>query len=355
MKTTFEQTRFRYINRGVGALVLLTMVIFIAGLLVSGRVQQWLDPGEQLKVILPTEGLSGLSDGAVVEVLGTQAGTVKEIVIDPNQQIHAAVQIQSDIKDFIRQDSKVVIRKQFGVAGAAYLNISRGEGQPLDWEYAVLTAETDRAPTESIGEIITDLRNKIFPVIDETHRAIQTFSLLLADLQNEKGSMQQMLSNLNSISTTIVKGEGTVGRLLAEESMANNIDSLISRLNRDMQRIEPLFEELQATVNNVAQITAKINQQSADLPQITKMLKKLLVSVQDVMKDLSRTTPQLPGIAKNMNDATDSVPVLMLQTQQVMAELELLIKQLQSSWLLGGKAGQKSIPSTRISPLEVRP
>jgi hypothetical protein len=73
------------------------------------------------------------------------------------------------------------------------------------------------------------------------------------------------------------------------------------------------------------------------------------------MEDLGRTTPQLPRIAENMGDATDSIPVLMLQTQQVMAELEQLMKQLQSSWLLGGKAGRKSRESNRISPLEVRP
>jgi hypothetical protein len=53
--------------------------------------------------------------------------------------------------------------------------------------------------------------------------------------------------------------------------------------------------------------------------------------------------------------ATDSVPVLMLQTQQVMAELEQLLKQLQSHWLLGGKAGKSPPSTTRISPLEVKP
>jgi hypothetical protein len=45
----------------------------------------------------------------------------------------------------------------------------------------------------------------------------------------------------------------------------------------------------------------------------------------------------------------------MLQTQQVMAELEQLIKQLQSSWLLGSQAVEKRRTHTRISPLEVRP
>ncbi len=355
MKMASQQIRFRYINRGVGTLILLTAVIFLAAVLFSGRLQHWWDPGARLKVILPTEGLSGLSDGADVRVIGIKAGTVKTIVIDPDQQIHATVQLQNDIKDFIRRDSKVIIRKQFGIAGAAYLDISRGAGKPLDWKYAVLSAETDRAPTESAGEMITDLRNKIFPIIDEIQSAIQTFSLLLAELQNPEGKMQQMLANLTAISGTIVHGEGTVGRLLAEETMADDIENLISGLNRDMQRIEPIFNELQVTVNNVSRITAKINNQSGDLPELTKKLKAVLASVQVVMQDLSRTTPQLPGIAKNMGDATDSIPVLMLQTQQVMAELEQLLKQLQSNWLLGGQAGQKSGGSARISPLEVRP
>ena len=93
-------------------------------------------------------------------------------------------------------------------------------------------------------------------------------------------------------------------------------------------------------MGNVSKISAKFNKQSKDLPEITLKLKEVLVSVKAVMDDLSRTTPQLPRIAENMGDATDSIPVLMLQTQQVMAELEQLVKQLQSSWLLGGKAGE---------------
>jgi hypothetical protein len=74
-----------------------------------------------------------------------------------------------------------------------------------------------------------------------------------------------------------------------------------------------------------------------------------------VMKDLSRTTPQLPQIVKNVGDTTDTVPILVLQVQQVMVELERLLQQLQSSWLLGGGSGRPPQTATRISPLEVSP
>jgi hypothetical protein len=38
-----------------------------------------------------------------------------------------------------------------------------------------------------------------------------------------------------------------------------------------------------------------------------------------------------------------------------MVELEQLIVQLQSSWLLGGNTGERQPADARISPLEVRP
>ena len=127
------------------------------------------------------------------------------------------------------------------------------------------------------------------------------------------------------------------------------------QLNKSMQRMDPLFDHLETTIGNVSQISTRMNTQAEDLPEITQRLKDVLVSMQTVMKDLSRTTPQLPRIAENVGQATDSVPVLLIQTQQVMAELELLIRQLQSHWLLGGGASGTQPGPSRISPAEVNP
>jgi phospholipid/cholesterol/gamma-HCH transport system substrate-binding protein len=355
VSSTFQHTRFRYVNQAVGVFVILTVIIFAAAFLFSGQVREWLDPGERLRVILPADGLFGLAQGAEVEILGTTAGKVLDIVINPDQQMHADVQIQSDMKAFVRRDSVAVIRKRFGVAGDSYLDIARGFGEPLDWEFAVISASADRAPTESIGEILDEVRTKIFPVIDDTRQAMRLFLAVVEDLQNPQGDLQQLFANLKTVSGKIARGEGVVGRLLAEEKMMDDFLALLDRLNKNMTRFDPLIDDLSTTIGNVAKLSAKINEQSKDLPEITLKLKELLVSVQGVMDDFSRTTPQLPRIAENMSEATDNVPVLMLQTQLVMAELEQLIKQLQSHWLLGGKTGEKLPTNARISPLEVRP
>ena len=94
--------------------------------------------------------MAGLSPGAEVQVLGIRAGEVRRIVIDPNQRMHAEARIEEQMTPFIRRNSQVVIRRQFGVAGAAFLEVSRGTGEPMDWGFAVLAAGTDRAsPTLS--------------------------------------------------------------------------------------------------------------------------------------------------------------------------------------------------------------
>jgi ABC-type transporter Mla subunit MlaD len=112
---------------------------------------------------------------------------------------------------------------------------------------------------------------------------------------------------------------------------------------------------MEKTIQNVSEFSKEFDIETGDIPQITRSLKKALASMETVMKDLGQTTPQLPQIVENVGDTTDAVPVLVLQVQQVMVELERLIQQLQSHWLLGGGSGQPAQTATRISPLEVNP
>ena len=355
MKDKFQQSKFRYTNEAVGLFVLMAVLIFIAGLIYSGRVREWFNPGEMLRVVLPDEGLSGLAKGATVEILGTKAGEVRDIVIDPSQKIHADVRIDSEMAVFVRSDSTATIRKTFGIAGDAYLEITRGSGEPLDWEYAVITAVSDRKPTDTVGELIDEMRAKVLPVIDDAQKAIQAFLTVAEELQDPEKGVQQLLANLNSISDRIDRGEGALGRILTEDKLVRDLEALIAQINTETKRVGPILDDLKNTIQNVAQFSNQINAQSKDIPKITQSLKKALVSVERVMKDLSQMTPQLPQVVKNVENTTDTFPVLILQVQQVMVEMERLIKQLQSHWLLGGKSSEHAQTAARISPLEVSP
>lgn len=348
MKETLPQPKFRYTNETVGLFVLITLLIFVAGLIYSGQVRKWFNPGETLKVVLPDEGFFGLAQGSAVEILGTKAGEIKDIVINPDQKIHAIARIDSDMAVFVRSDSKATIRKTFGIAGDAYLEITRGSGELLDWEYAVITVKSDRKTSDTLAELIEELRAKVLPVVDDAHKAILMLTAVAKELQDPDKGVQQLLTNLNSISDRIDRGEGAIGRLLTEDKLVRDLEALVARMG-------PIFDDLKKTIQNVSEFSKEFDVETGDIPEITRNLKRTLASMEMVMKDLSQTTPQLPQIVKNVGDTTDAVPVLVLQVQQVMVELERLIQQLQSHWLLGGGSGQPSQTATRISPLEVNP
>ena len=187
---------FRYVSRRVGALVLIAFGIFAIALLQAGVLRDLFRSTLSLRVILPESGLAGLDEGAAVEILGTHAGAVRQIVIDPEQNFHAVVEIEEAMEPFVRRDSQVFIRKQFGIAGAAFLEITRGQGEPLDWDYAVLTAEAGQAPTESMGEILEDVRAKVLPIVDDVQRTIGAAGDLIAQLQAPEGQLQTILADL---------------------------------------------------------------------------------------------------------------------------------------------------------------
>lgn len=345
---------FRYANEAVGILVVVSLALFVAAALQSGRVREWLDPGELLRVLLPETGLQGLAEGAQVDVLGTRAGQVTNIVIDPEQQFYAEVRLDSDMTPFLRQDSKVLIRKQFGVAGASYLEITRGTGEPLDWDYAVLSAVTERAPQETVGELLEELKTRLFPVIDESQRAVNAVASLTEELQRPDGPLLGLLANLDTMTGSLARGEGPVGAMLTDQAMAQNIREMMERLNRDLVRVGPLLGELQSTSGNLTVISGSIADQLQDLPALTARVQSVLSSVDSVLADLRETTPELPQIARDASATTSALPGLLLQTEQVALELEGLLSQLRGHWLLGG-GGDTGPVSRRIPARELRP
>lgn len=298
-----DTIRFRYASEATGFIVLLALALFAAAVIQAGVLHNLLRPSVSLRIILPEQGVGGLGPGAAVEVLGTKAGEVTRIVTDPAQQMHAQVRLDEGMQAYVRRDSQAVIRRRFGVAGESYLDISRGAGEPLDWEYAVLTATLDRPPTENLGAIVDEFRQKLLPIIDDMHRSVQVLATVMERLE---------------------RGEGTVGRLLADD-----------RLVRD---IEATAAQAKDTVQATGAIMARVE--------------KSIVDVQSISRNLIRTTRQLPGIASSIQETSKSLPPLLLQTQATTTELQQLVIQLRHHWLFRNAGGNTTnrLPTTEVRP-----
>lgn len=340
-----NKSGFRYVNEAVGGLVLLALLFFLGTVLQAGLLRQWFNPPLSLRVLLPPDGVAGLSAGAEVEVLGTRAGAVRRIVIDPNQRMHAEVSLDPAMRTFVRKDSQAVIRKRFGIAGAAYLDVSRGEQTPLDWNFAVIEATTERAPTESVGQLIEEVRLKIFPIINDTHQAIQTVAAIVKKLNNPDGDVQLMVHDVRELTRRIEQGEGAIGRLLNNDTLVRELEITVKETNLRLQQAKSILASLEATTREAGQLTR-------DMRLGTD---RTLQNVQSITSDLAKATPALPTIAKNLAATTASLPQVIVQTQQTALELEKLINQLRSHWLLGGGKASDAPAAERQPARQVRP
>jgi phospholipid/cholesterol/gamma-HCH transport system substrate-binding protein len=307
----------------VGLLVLLSIGLFLAAVLHAGLLSDWFRRTATLRIMLPETGSQGLSSGADIQVLGTRVGTVRRVVVDPNQRMYAEAELEEQATAFIHRDSKAVVKKQFGVAGAAFLDISRGTGSPLDWNFAVIDAVTERDPTENIGAMIDQVKQKIFPILDDVGRAVHA----LADT-----------------AVGISQGHGDIGRLLKDEDLSNELSQIAANLKAGT-------EQLNTSLADVKDLTSTATGPQG-VPALLHRADGALESLQKAARDLANATPRLPAITRDVSATTANLPALLTQSQQSAAELEKVLDQLRHTWPLSGSVTPEP---RRLSPTEVRP
>ncbi|MBU8543242.1 MULTISPECIES: MlaD family protein [Roseomonadaceae] len=316
-----DRVRLRHTDRWVGALVLLALLLFLGALAQRGVLRDWFDDGSTLMVLLPEEGVAGLSVGADAEVLGIRAGSVRRIIVDPERRIRAELRIEEQAKPFIRRDSTAVVRRRFGVAGPAYLDIQRGRGEELNWDRAWIRATSERAPTETLGTLLDELQERVFPVLEELRTGTAAFAAATQRLE---------------------RGEGTIGRLLNDDTLIREAEAATARAAQVMANIEGASVELR-------QLTAGLR--GADgrggpgtLPGLVARAERVLAQAERATADIARASPALPQITANVRDGTDGLPAVMVQAQEAARQMELLLLQLRRHWLLGSGGGEVTRP-----------
>ena len=304
--------RLRHTDEWVGLLVVLALVLFFGAIFEAGVLKRFLNPDSRLRIVLPQSGFGGLAPGADIDVLGTHGGSVERIVLNPDGEMYAIATIEAQTDSFIRRDSKAIIRRRYGVAGAAYVDISRGNGAPMDWNYAVLTATVEPNPADTITATLNQVRAELLPTLAHAEHAMETIDAIVGGIK---------------------AGQGSAGRLLTDDTLIQQAEDTVALLKGEIAGLAPIM---------------------ARVPGLLKQSHDMLANLQAASGNASRASAQLPSIASNVNDTTGNLPALLTQAQATTENLDKLLTQLRGSWLLGGSGAVKP-DRLRLPAQQVRP
>ena len=284
----------------------------------TGHSQRWFKSRVPLRIVLPEDGAAGIRQGSEVYFLGTLVGSVSDVEVNGKGRMEAEASIRRDFFRFVRADSSAIVKKKFGVAGDSFLEITRGEGQPLPEKNAsIVCKEQFQSALEAAVE---QVRAEAMLVMKKVNSGLDTWTTLGSNLITTRGRLDELVGRVDVIAGDVQAGKGTVGRLLTDPSAAEELETLLAKANRSM-------DELQVTLKNLQHASGNLHLASTNLPAIGEAI--------------GAEAKDLPG--------------LVLQTQTSMRELERLIEAMQRHWLLRRYVNKTNPPPLRPLPASAGP
>jgi len=205
----------------VGAFVLMALLA-LTFFILSISDLSFFEKGRHMRVIFGFA--SGLREAAPVRLAGVEVGLVRKLQVftDAADGGKTKVRVSIWIKDNVGVplDSDITIN-QLGILGEKYLEIIPGTSIVLVKDGGVLIGH-DPVSIEKITERVNSLTGKIETVVDNVNNNILTD-------KNEK-FLEEALAGFGALGGDLKEGHGTIGRLLTNESIYNNLEELTADL-----------------------------------------------------------------------------------------------------------------------------
>ena len=200
----------------LGLFVAVGLAIFVFAIFIIGKQKNLFNPVYTLSSTFAN--VSGLQVGNNIRFAGINIGTVDNIYILNDSTVQVTMTIKKEIQQFIRSDSQVSIGSE-GLIGDKLLVISQGSA---DSPLAVSGAHLSSSEPVETDAIIESLQ--------VTAENAEVISFQLAEIM-----------------TKINGGEGTLGRLIQDTTIAKNLDETIVNLKKSSKGLN---ENMNAAKHN---------------------------------------------------------------------------------------------------------
>lgn len=247
----------------VGVFVFIGLLALLAGILIIGNLHETFS--KKMKVTAFFEDVNGLLPGSNIWFSGVKIGTVKKLRFHGKSQVEVLMNLDEDAQQYIRKDAKVKVSTD-GLIGNKILVIQGG---------------TTRTPQVEEG--------------DTLHvEAMLSSDEIMNTLQQNNKNVLDITNDLKAISQKLAKGEGTIGKLMSDEAIYNNINAtsyslkMASLKAQQLMTSVALFTDKMNTkgnlVNDLVTDTVVFKSMSASIVQLGKTADSASVMVNELKR-----------------------------------------------------------------------
>ena len=303
------------------AMVLLAMLVF----LITGQSTLFSDKAS-LYVYMGDS--AALAKGAAVRLNGILVGSVEEVALsgqsDPKRTVRVRMEVQKEMLPQIPVDSVAAISAE-NVLGSKYINIKRGSAPTA----VAAGGELKAKDTSEFEEVVASSYN----LLQSMQGVLKRIDAIVSVVEQGKGSIGKLLTdealynNLNQtvaetrrITEAVNSGKGTIGRLMYDDAIFEETRVLIKRMNTITEYLEQgqgtagkllrdpaLYEELRRTNTEVRTLIADLN---AGKGTAGKLLKS-----DEMHKQLIATMGRLDNLLAKINSGEGTLGQLVVNPQ----------------------------------------
>lgn len=274
----------------VGIFIVLAIAIFIIGVLTLGGQKNTFEKKITVKAVFADVG--GLQTGNNVWYLGVKVGTIRAIKFVKNSQVEVDMDIQSDAQKYIKKDAKVKVSSESFIGNKIIL-ISGGS------DAAPSIAENDYLQVES---------------------GLNTEEILASFQKNNK-NLLDITNNIKLVSERLAAGKGTIGKLLSDETLLNNINLAVLKLNQassNAQRLTADIAAYSARINDPGSFTNDLVTDTVifrKLRATARELQDASITIHEASDNIKLASSNVKEVSNKVNSDNSTVGVLLNDTQ----------------------------------------
>jgi len=281
----------------VGIFILVGMAILMAAVFTLGNQRKAFSKGIPVKAIF--DNVNGLQAGNNIWFSGVKIGAVRRLQLISGARVEVDMNIDPKSRNFIRKDAKVKIGSD-GLIGNKIIIIYGG---------------TESVPAVEPNDILKD-------------ESVLGTEQVMNTLQENNKNLLAITKDFKLISDRLASGEGTIGKLLTNDDLANQLQATAVTLQK-------ASDNMQVLTSNVSDFTAKLQTKGGlanDLVSDTTVFRTLRSSVEQIQQasdNANELTSNLKTVAQKINDSSNTVGVL-LHDKQAADNLKATVENLQA-------------------------